>query len=57
MLNRAGQRKRQHRDTIFEYGGQVWTIERIRKSIQRAKFAEDEVVALGMSPTIAALFR
>ncbi|KAI9851900.1 MAG: hypothetical protein M1824_002450 [Vezdaea acicularis] len=49
MLNRAEQRKRQYpegRDLIFEFGEQSWTVERVRKSIRRAKIAEDEIVAL-----------
>jgi hypothetical protein len=51
MLNRAEQRNRQHpegKDTIFIFGEQVWTTERIQKSFRRANFAEGEVVPLGI---------
>ena len=57
MLNKAEQRIRQHpgtkkKDTIFGYGGQVWTVERVRKSTQRAKATEGEVIALGHLPCL-----
>ncbi|KAF8244241.1 hypothetical protein K440DRAFT_22746 [Wilcoxina mikolae CBS 423.85] len=56
MLNKAEQRNRQHpgankKDTIFGYGGQVWTVERVRKSTQRAKITEGEAVIALDAPT------
>jgi hypothetical protein len=50
MLSRAEQRQRQEpepKDTIFVFGEQVWTTERVRRSVRRAKIDEDEVVAQG----------
>lgn len=63
MLNRAEQRSRARPGnpagvgTVFDYGGQVWTVDRIRKSTQRAKIGEGEVIALGTSLIIAIFSR
>ena len=63
MLNRAEQRSRPRPgnpagvDTVFGYGGQVWTVGRIRKSTQRAKVGEGEVIALGTSLVVAIFSR
>ncbi|OCL02006.1 hypothetical protein AOQ84DRAFT_274378, partial [Glonium stellatum] len=45
MLSKHEQRKRQlpeGKDTIFIYGEQSWTIERVRKTIKKAKLANHE---------------
>jgi hypothetical protein len=57
MLNKAEQRNRQKKNSIFGFGGQEWTVERIRKSTQRAKVTEDEVIALGNPPCVAVVSR
>ena len=51
MLNRAEQRSRENpggKDTIFLFGEQVWTTQRVRKSLRRSNCADDEVVAMGI---------
>jgi hypothetical protein len=61
MLNKAEQRNCQDpdrkKDTIFGFGGQEWTVKRVRKSTQRAKVTEDEVIALGNPPCVAVVSR
>jgi len=60
MLNKHEQRKRQlpeGKDTIFVYGEQLWTIDRVLKTVKKAKIAEDETAAIGMLLFMVALFR